>query len=102
MAAGNARLRPVDDLLAPAVAETIRNLEVAAEDAGAVRLATRYAAAIDAAAPELAGQVLNDLGPKLLACLEALGATPRARAAAGKGGAQRGPSKLQALREQRA
>ena len=96
------RLRSTTDLIAPAVAETIASLDREDVDAGAVRLATRYAAAIDAAPEEIAHQVLNDLGPKLLVCLEALGATPRARAAAGKGGAQRGPSKLQALREARA
>lgn len=44
---------------------------------------------------------LSDLGPKLLATLEALGATPRARQAAAKpaGGGRGG--KLQALRDAR-
>lgn len=98
--------RRADDLVA-AVEETLAAIPDRPEDAGARALARRYAAQIDAAraiAVELqavpvdddadarlverlakrvdAGAVLADLGPRLLAVLDALGATPRARAAA--------------------
>lgn len=121
------KLRSADDLLAPAVAETIAALETAPEDAGAIRLAERYAAQIDEAAmiaAELADvsvddengtrqlhalskrveaqTVLAELGPKLLTTLESLGATPKARAAVRKGGASSGPGKLATLRAARA
>lgn len=106
-------LRPVDDLVLPAVRDTIVGLdkEITPADAGAVRLAQRYAAAMDDAArvaaeldaidpldeddaariARLAAKVtvqavLETLGPKLLAVLEQLGATPKARALR-KGGA---------------
>lgn len=122
-----AKLQAVDNLLAPAVAETLAALTVGDEDAGAVRLAERYAATIDAAArlaADLAAvpvdedtarqvyalskrveaqTVLAELGPKLLACLESLGATPAARARL-KGGSTNGSrpsSKLDELRARR-
>lgn len=119
-------LRDAADLLAPAVAETVAALQVAPEDAAAVRLAQRYAATIDRAAeiaadldeipPEdydtekliralrakvEAQAVLAELGPKLLAALEALGATPAARAKLKAGGAPSAPSRLEALRQTR-
>lgn len=86
-------------MLGPAVAETIRHLKSTDVDTAAVRLAEQYAKAIDDAAGD--PEVLEKLGPKLLACLEALGATPRARAAIVKGGAAggQGKGKLQAVRE---
>lgn len=118
------QLRSVDDLLAPAIAETVANLDTAPEDAGAVRLAERYAAQIDEAATiaaELADisvddendarqlhalskrveaqAVLAELGPKLLTTLESLGATPKARAVVSKGG-KPAVSRLQVLRDQ--
>ena len=68
-----------DQLVEAAVAETIDALTLAPEDAAATRLARRYAAAIDAA--EDPQEAMEKLGPKLLAVLEALGATPRSRAA---------------------
>lgn len=93
-----ARPRDADTLLAPAVADTIRQLDLADEDAAAVRLARRYAAAIDDGGPA----TLNELGPKLLTVLESLGATPKARAAITKGTtASDTPSRLQALRAAR-
>lgn len=93
------RLRSVDGMLAPAVAEMLTQLDLAAEDVAAARLARQYAAAIDAAGEP--GEALDKLGPKLLACLEALGATPRSRAAIKKGGAGAGQGKLAALRAAR-
>lgn len=125
--------RAVEELIAPAVAETVSKLATRPEDAAAIRLAERYAAALDDAVliaiglgelDELlpvsdedgrktlfalskrveAQAVLAELGPKLLAVLESLGASPKARAAvAGKGGAPRDPSaRRSALDGQRA
>lgn len=97
-----------DAKLSQAVADTTGHLPLTDQDKAAVRLAVQYAAAIDqtaaladqAAAIELDGDdvtgrrqlaalakqvetqaVLAELGPKLLACLVELGATPKARAA---------------------
>lgn len=122
----NRRLQTIDGLLGPAVAATVKALSAAAEDAAAVRLAERYAATIDDAyqvAAQLAGvepddagtarlierlqakveaqAVLAELGPKLLATLEQLGATPAARAKVKAGGGPGGPSRLEAIRAAR-
>lgn len=66
-------------------------------DLGAVELAITYAAAIDA------GADLEKAGPLLLAVLESLLMTPRARAATGKGGdhGDRGSDPLDELRARR-
>lgn len=121
-------LRSADELVAPAVAETLATLTLAEPDAGAAQLARRYAAAIDNAADIAeqlrqavedvdgdapirqriqalavrvdAHQVLVDLGPKLLTALEALGATPRARALTAKGAG--GPATVGRLAKLRA
>ncbi len=71
-------LRDASTLLQTAVTETIAALELTDKDAGAVRLAVEYAQTIDlsCSSPEM----LDKLGPKLLAVLEQLGATPAARA----------------------
>lgn len=119
------RLRYVDDLLAPAVATTIAELELTDQDAAVVRLAERYAATIDDAAQiaaELddmdyhedtvkrvaalsrrvdAQAVIADLGPKLLACLEQLGATPAARSRLKGGATGAGTNRLDAARQAR-
>lgn len=92
-----AKLRPAEDTLAFAVAETLDTLALAPEDRGVAVLAALYATLID----ELPA-ALPDIGPKLLACLEALGASPRARAAISKGGPTGGSGKLARLREARA
>lgn len=65
-------------------------------DEAAVELARTYAGAIDDGGP------LDVLGPKLLAVLDSLGLTPKARAAQ-KGGADDKPtsSPLDQLRERR-
>jgi len=73
-----ANLRDADTLLQSAVAGTITALDLTEKDRGAVRLACEYARIIDLACDN--PEILNKLGPKLLACLESLGATPAARA----------------------
>lgn len=126
-------LRSADHLLAPAVAETLSNLELSGEDLALSRLAQTYAEQIDRAAGAAAGAdrvlreidqgedpdlyemvsalkaklseraAVSDLGPKLLAALDALGASPKARASAAKGGGSRGArGKLAAIRDSRA
>jgi hypothetical protein len=92
-------LRPVDGLLLPAVNEALKALDLADEDIAAARLARRYAATIDGSGD--AAFVLERLGPKLLAALESLGATPKARAAMGLKGGLAPVGKLQALRSAR-
>jgi hypothetical protein len=112
-------IRPAERLLAPSVAESLRQLPETPEDAGARRLAAEYAAVIDESAwlADLALSVLDtlepgevyaakaidalqaavehrkalvDLGPKLLAALSAVGATAEGRAK-GKGAPVAGP-----------
>ena len=107
-------LRDADELLAPAVAASVNALQLTDDrDAAVVRLTQRYAAQLDRAA-ELAAkadaieldpddrdgqlllatlaaqvgaqQALATLGPKLLAALQALQATPAARARRKGGG----------------
>lgn len=125
------KLRSAEHLLAPAVAETIDKLATSAEDAGAIALAKRYAREIDEAAVirasltkalreleqldqdlhdkflTLAVQieetaVLGNLGPKLLATLESLGATPAARSRLLRGGGgNSGTSWLGSMRDSR-
>lgn len=106
-----------------AVRETLEKLQEAPEDAGVRALALRYARTIDEARkladeaaqlpydPDTAAQVARlrqrveahtvmvEVGPKLLSALEALQATPRARATAGKPAPVAAVSKLAALRE---
>lgn len=123
-------LQSADKLLAPAVEETLAALEPGQVDTAAVRLAQRYARDIDEASlitadlepvlrdvmaldPALHDRllklavriertaVLASLGPKLLAALEQLGATPAARARVKGGGGNAGPSRLGQLREAR-
>lgn len=92
-------LRPVDDLIRPAVNATIAALTLGDQDKAAVRLAERYADAIDNT--EDRAEVMEKLGPKLLAVLESLGATPAARARLRGGGGPHGESRLSALRAAR-
>jgi hypothetical protein len=96
----NGALRSADELLAPVVEESIAALTLSPEDAAAVRLVRRYAAAIDEAGTAAA---LESFGPKLLAALNALGATPAARTRLrdGIGGAPGVASSLAALRAAR-
>ncbi len=71
-------IRDADDLLTPAVRETLNALDVQAEDAAAVRLALRYAHTIDTNPDP--SWAMRWIGPLLLDALEQLGATPAARA----------------------
>lgn len=76
-------VKPPSDppLISPAVSETLAALDLPALDTAAARLARSYAEQIDSCT--LAGEqawALEKLGPKLLAVLNDLGATPRARA----------------------
>ena len=84
--------------LADAVTAALENVKTTPADGGAVRLAGVYAAAIDAD-PSQVGK----LEPGLLAALEALGMTPRARAAIAGKGAKDAPSgsRLDELRQRR-
>lgn len=94
------QLRSVDGMLGPAVSEMLRKLDLSPEDVAAARLAKKYAEAIDAA--EDPQEALEKLGHRLLAALESLGATPKARALIKKGGASNGgESKLAQLRAAR-
>jgi hypothetical protein len=71
--------------LVTAVRAAVKALSLAPEDQAAVQLAIRYAVAIDA------GEPVEKCGPPLLVVLEALGMTPKARAAV-KGGTSASPS----------
>mgnify|MGYP000921120774 CR=1 FL=1 len=75
-------------------------------DAATVALARRYAQTIeDAYGEDGELDVLTDLGPKLLAVLDALGLTPKARAvkrAPGEGGGDDRPAAVRTLEELRA
>ena len=103
-------LRDASELLWPAVAETLATLDLSSEHAAAAKLARRYAQVIDSmpdhaprGAPDQAW-AMRWIGPLLLDALEALGATPRARAAQKVKGTQDKPrarSQLEILREQR-
>lgn len=81
--AGSPSIRSADALIGPAVAETLQELELTPENAAAARLASVYARAIDSANEDDRAKVLAELGPKLLACLVELRATPRAAAKGG-------------------
>lgn len=94
-------VRSADGLLSPAVAATLAALPLEDKDNAAARLATVYASEIDAADAEARAEVLRDLGPRLLAALDALGATPKARALTGRGGGGSGGALAQ-LRASRA
>lgn len=94
-------LRDASDLLQHEVAATVAALELTDADRGAVRLAIEYAQTIDLSCSDPA--MLEVLGPKLLAVLESLGATPAARARMTKG-TTRGdakPNRLAKLRDAR-
>lgn len=122
-----------EDSMAAAVEASLKALRATAKDKALVRLIERYAQAMDDAAeiaeaaslvePENVATahalsalrkrvehqaVLAELGPKLQAALESLGASPKARAAMQKGvqsggrgnaGANSKRSKLDALRD---
>lgn len=74
-------LRDADELILPAVKATIAALEATTDaDTGIIKLAERYAAALDAATTTREkAYALRYLGPLLHDALESLGATPAAR-----------------------
>jgi hypothetical protein len=106
------------------VRETLDRLDLKPEDAALKVLAAEYAATMDRAAaiaarlaklppdPDFAEELqrlrqrvsaqvtVSDLGPKLLAALDALGATPKARSTAGKPAPAGQKSKLTGLRSE--
>lgn len=108
--------------LTESVRETVEKLTLQPEDVAAAQLAVEYAETIERAAdiaqeaanlpydPDTAVMVqrlkqrvdahavMADVGPKLLAALDALGATPKARAAAGKTPPATGNSRLAQIR----
>jgi hypothetical protein len=94
-------LRSVDDMLGPAIAETLAALDLGPEHAAAAMLAVRYAKCIDRA--ENVGYAVRWLGPLLADVLAELGATPLARARMTKGAKvpARTTGMLQQLREAR-
>ena len=91
-----AALRDADELLAPAVEETITALKLGERDTAAAQLARQYARTIDAAQdPAWAARWL---GPLLLKALESLGATPMARKGAEGPPGPRRPNRVAQLR----
>jgi hypothetical protein len=86
--------RPVDELLAPVVEETLAALELGEDGQAAAALARSYARVIDGARDQ--AWALRWIGPHMLAALEALQATPMSRRAAKP--ADRRPSQLDQLR----
>ena len=95
------------ELITPALVATIDALGTKPEDAAVVQLARLYALRIDQATvtgdPKIAAWAARWIGPELLKALEALGATPAARAAlARKGGPANAPEdQLAKLRPRR-
>jgi hypothetical protein len=89
-------LRDADELLAPAVEETLTALKLGDRDTAAAQLARRYASAIDQATDPAWGA--RWLGPLLLKALESLGATPMARKGAGEPPGPQRPNKVAQLR----
>jgi len=90
--------RDPDELVGPAVEETLAALGLGERDAAAAQLARRYASPIDTCRDAAWGY--RWLGPLLLACLTELQATPASRKAAKPG--PQGPSRLEQLRAARA
>ena len=75
--------------LTPKVRRALRGVALSEADAAAAELAVHYAQAIDRGGE---GDDLTRLGPALLASLEALGMTPRARRSLVKGATSGGPA----------
>lgn len=90
-----------DRLVSTALSETLANLDLQEADGAAVRLAERFADAIDSS--DDPDDALATFGPKLRLVLESLGATPRGRAALtnGEKGQDGGSGRLAGLRAAR-
>lgn len=87
--------------ISQAVAEALKDAQLLPRDSGAVALAQRYAALLDANSSDV--KVLADVGPKLLAALVALGMAPAGRGVKDGGGSSAPVvSKLDELRAKRA
>jgi hypothetical protein len=91
-------LRDASELIYPAVQETLAELGLLGDSSAATKLAQQYAKVIDSQSGHCRGcdndecrrsqgapWAMRWLGPLLLDSLEALGATPRAKAAQTKG-----------------
>ena len=91
-------VRDTSELLYPAVQETLAELGLLGDSSAATKLAQQYAKVIDSQSGHCHGcdsdscrrsqgstWAMRWLGPLLLDALEALGATPRAKAAQTKG-----------------
>jgi hypothetical protein len=100
------RIMSEDGLMFKAVKFAFKNAKILPSDYGAAQLMFKYARLLDKALDaDNEAEIYNDLGPKLLAVLTALGMTPAARGA--KGGGQGGDvanklDELRARREKRA
>jgi hypothetical protein len=94
-------LRDASELLWPALAETLSQLDLGSEHAAAKKLAQRYAQVIDDTADQ--AYAMRWIGPLLLDVLTELGATPAAVARLTKGAkpADASPSQLEKLRAAR-
>ena len=97
--AAEVALRPADEMIAPAIEETLAALELGEQDGAAAQLARQYARIIDQCRDQ--AWAMRWIAPLLLDALEQLGATPAARARLkGKPG-ERAPSQLDRLRAAR-
>lgn len=109
-------LRDASELIYPAVQETLAELGLLGDSSAATKLAQQYAKVIDSQSGHCRGcdndecrrsqgapWAMRWLGPLLLDSLEALGATPRAKAAQTKGAKppESKPGGLAKLREAR-
>jgi hypothetical protein len=94
--AAEVALRPADELLAPAVEETLAALDLSESDGAAAQLARQYARIIDQARDQ--AWAARWLSPLLLDCLVQLGATPASRP---KREPPRAPNQLDRLRAAR-
>lgn len=95
----------IDGLVLPAVQGSIGSCELSQKDQGAAALAIRYAKAIDGGSCHECGSkgdVLDRLGPKLLAALSALNLTPAARNVPKASMPQAAKSPLELVREKAA
>jgi hypothetical protein len=89
--------RDADELLGPAVQNTVQALKLGPRDAAVAQLAIRYAAVIDDAKDPAAA--LRAFGPLLAKVLTELGATPAGRKLTGRQQPERsGPSRVAQLR----
>jgi hypothetical protein len=95
-------MKPATDTLAGAVSSSVAALDLEVADQATARLALIYAEWIDDLQPPEGAKLLGPLGRALSGCLEALGASPAARADIGRRvNGQTGESELERLRRTR-